>query len=100
MRLQGERAVSLAVWPRAGHRSRQGFEKTSAEASDYTWVDHHNTLGLGGNVPIATGNLYGGCKGRGLWSTSGDRTPWPMEGGKGSKPRAVHIQIRPAPLAK
>jgi hypothetical protein len=27
-----------------------------------------------------------------LWSTSGDRVPWLMEGGKGSKPRAVHIQ--------
>ena len=25
-----------------------------------------------------------GWKGRGLWSTSGDRTPWLMEGGKGS----------------
>ena len=41
-----------------------------------------------------------GWKGRGLWSTSGDRTPWLMEGGKGSKPRAVHIQLRPDPLAK
>lgn len=41
-----------------------------------------------------------GWKGRGLWSTSGDRTPWLMEGGKGSKPRAVHIQIRPDPLAR
>src|SRR5438128_1749084 len=41
-----------------------------------------------------------GWKGRGLWSTSGDRVPWMMEGGKGSKPRAVHIQIRPDPLAK
>ena len=41
-----------------------------------------------------------GWKGRGLWSTSGDRTPWLMEGGKGSKPRAVHIQVRPDPLAK
>ena len=40
-----------------------------------------------------------GWKGRGLWSTSGDRVPWLMEGGKGSKPRAVHIQIRPDPLA-
>ena len=30
----------------------------------------------------------------------GDRVPWMMEGGKGSKPRAVHIQIRPDPLAK
>jgi hypothetical protein len=30
---------------------------------------------------------------------SGDRTPWLMEGGKGSRPRAVHIQIRPDSLA-
>jgi hypothetical protein len=118
-------------FPGPGH---EGFEKNSAEASYYTWVDQHNTLGLGENVPIATGNLNGGFialkdgkmivlripypmgffakgmdgriddpnagwKGRGLWSTSGDRTPWLMEGGKGSKPRAVHIQLRPDPLA-
>jgi hypothetical protein len=41
-----------------------------------------------------------GWKGRGLWSTSGDRAPWLMEGGKGAKPRAVHIQLRPDPLAR
>jgi hypothetical protein len=41
-----------------------------------------------------------GWKGRGLWSTNGDRTPWLMEGGKGSKPRAVHIQLRPDSLAR
>jgi hypothetical protein len=29
----------------------------SAEASYYTWVDQFNTLGLGENVPIATGNM-------------------------------------------
>jgi len=40
-----------------------------------------------------------GWKGRGLWSASGDRTPWLREGGKGSKPLAVHFQIRPDPLA-
>jgi hypothetical protein len=40
-----------------------------------------------------------GWKGRGLWSTNGDRTPWLKEGGKGTKPRAVHIQVRPSPLA-
>jgi hypothetical protein len=40
-----------------------------------------------------------GWKGRGLWVTSGDRTPWLMEGGKGNKPLAVHFQIRPDPLA-
>src|SRR3954451_21299747 len=112
-----------------------GFEgeKTSAEASYYTWVDQHNTLGLGDDVPMSTANLNdgfvalkdgkmvmiripypmgyyakgfdgriddpnAGWKGRGLWSTSGDRTPWLMEGGKGAKPRAVHIQLRSNPL--
>jgi len=110
-------------------------EKTSAEASYYTWVDQHNTFGLGENIPMSTANLNdgfvalkdgkmvmiripypmgfyakgfdgriddpnAGWKGRGLWSTSGDRTPWLMEGGKGSKPRAVHIQLRPDPLAR
>jgi hypothetical protein len=112
----------------------EGFENTSAEASYYTWVDQHNTLGLGDNVPISTANLNdgfvalkdgkfvmiripypmgfyakgldgriddpnAGWKGRGLWSTNGDRTPWLMEGGKGSRPRVVHIQLRPNPLA-
>jgi hypothetical protein len=41
-----------------------------------------------------------GWKGRGLWTTSGDRTPWLIEGGKGSKPLVVHFQLRPDPLAK
>jgi hypothetical protein len=112
----------------------EGFPDTSAEASYYTWVDQHNTLGLGENVPISTANLSdgfvafkdgkmvslripypmgfyakgldgriddpnAGWKGRGLWSTNGDRTPWLMETGKGSSPRAVHIQVRPDPLA-
>ncbi len=114
-----------------------GFEgeTNSAEASYYTWVDQHNTLGLGDDVPVSTANLQdgfiaysggklvmlripypmgfyakgldgriddpnAGWKGRGLWSTNGDRTPWLMETGKGSRPRAVHIQVRPDPLAK
>jgi hypothetical protein len=106
----------------------------SVESSYYTWVDQRNTLGLGANVPIATGNLFdgvhalvddkfvtlripyplgfyakglegriddaaGGWKGRGLWITSGDRTPWHKEGGKGMKPLVVHFQVRPSPLA-
>ena len=106
----------------------------SVESSYYTWVDQHDTLGLGANVPIATGNLFDGVhalvegrfvtlripyplgfyakgidgriddaaagwKGRGLWVTSGDRTPWHKEGGKGMKPLVVHFQVRPSPLA-
>jgi hypothetical protein len=112
----------------------EGLGENSAESSYYTWVDQHNTLGLGENIPMSTANLEdgfvalkdgkmilmripypmgfyakgfdgriddpnAGWKGRGLWSTNGDRTPWLMETGKGSKPRAVHIQLRPDPLA-
>jgi hypothetical protein len=107
----------------------------SVESSYYTWVDQHDTLGLGANVPIATGNLFDGVhalvdgrfvtlripyplgfyakgmegriddpkagwKGRGLWLTSGDRTPWHKEGGAGTKPLVVHFQVRPNPLAQ
>jgi hypothetical protein len=119
-------------YPGPGFR---GLGENSAESSYYTWVDQHNTLGLGENIPMSTANLNdgfvalkdgkmillripypigfyakgfdgriddpkAGWKGRGLWSTNGDRTPWLMEGGKGSKPRAVHIQLRPDPLAR
>jgi hypothetical protein len=111
-----------------------GIGDNSAEASYYTWVDQHDAVGLGKDVPISTANendgfaalvngkmvmlripypvgFYakgldaridnpnGGWKGRGLWSSEGDRTPWFKEGGKGSIPMAVHIQIRPDPLA-
>jgi hypothetical protein len=111
-----------------------GIGKNSAEASYFTWVDQHNTLGLGNDVPISTGNendgliafvngkmvmlrvpyplsFYakgmdgriddpnGGWKGRGVWTTSGDRTPWLHEGGKGTLPQVVHFQMRPDPLA-
>jgi hypothetical protein len=111
-----------------------GVGDNSAEASYYTWVDQHNTLGLGDNVPISTANLNDGFaalqngkmvmlrvpypmgfyakgldgriddpntgwKGRGLWSSAGDRTPWLKESGKGSKPLVVHFQVRPDPLA-
>lgn len=112
----------------------EGIGENSAESSYYTWVDQHNTFGLGENIPMSTANLgdgfvalkdgkmitiripyplsfyakgfdgriddpNAGWKGRGLWSTNGDRTPWLKEGGKGSRPRAVHIQFRPDPLA-
>ncbi len=112
----------------------EGIGDNSAESSYYTWVDQHNTLGLGNDVPISTGNLNdgliafvdgkmitmkvpyptgfyakgvdgriddpnGGWKGRGLWTSSGDRAPWHQEGGKGMTPMAVHFQMRPDPLA-
>ncbi len=40
-----------------------------------------------------------GWKGRGLWSTYATRTPWHMEGGKGTTSKAVKFQLRPDPLA-
>jgi hypothetical protein len=111
-----------------------GIGDNSAEASYYSWVDQHNTLGLGEDVPMSTGNLNDGLialkdgkmitlrvpypmgfyakgfdgriddpnagwKGRGLWTTSGDRAPWLKEGGKGRTPQVVHFQLRPDPLA-
>jgi hypothetical protein len=113
----------------------KGLGENSAESSYYTWVDQHNTFGLGDDVPMSTGNLNDGLiamkdgkmitlrvpyplgfyakgfdgriddpkagwKGRGLWTTSGDRAPWLKEGGKGRMPIAVHFQLRPNPLAK
>jgi hypothetical protein len=113
----------------------QGLGDNSAESSYYSWVDQHNTFGLGNDVPMSTGNLNDGLiayangrmvvlrvpyplgfyakgfdgriddpaagwKGRGLWAANGDRTPWLIEGGKGSKPLAAHFQLRPDPLAK
>jgi hypothetical protein len=45
-------------------------------------------------------NPGAGWKGRGLWVPSGDRTPWHMETGKGTKPLVVHLQVRPNPVAK
>jgi len=108
----------------------------SAEASYYTWVDQHDTFGLGKDTPLATGNqneslialkdgkminvvvpypmgFYaktfdgriddpnGGWKGRGVWASSGNRTPFHGEGiGKGDVPKLVKFQLRPDPLAK
>jgi len=37
-----------------------GLPEYSVESSYYTWVDQRNTLGLGANTPIATGNLFDG----------------------------------------
>ena len=107
----------------------------SAEASYYTWVDQHDTFGLGNDVPWATGNANdslmalvdgkfvnfrvpypmgfyakgldgriddpnAGWKGRGVWSTTGNRTPFHLEGGKGTLPKVVRFQLRPDPLAR
>jgi hypothetical protein len=50
----------------------------SVEASYYTWVDQFNTLGLGANVPIASGNMSDAYFALvdGKWVTI--RVPYPM----------------------
>ncbi len=40
-----------------------------------------------------------GWKGRGLWASSGTRTPWHVEGGMGEKSKMHKFQLRPDPLA-
>lgn len=50
----------------------------SVESSYYTWVDQHDTLGLGANVPIVTGNLFDGVH---AWVDGGFltlRVPYPL----------------------
>jgi hypothetical protein len=39
-------------------------------------------------------------KGKELWSTSGTRTMFHLEGGKQNRPRAARFQYRPDPLAR
>jgi hypothetical protein len=41
-----------------------------------------------------------GWKGKGLWSTFATRTPFHLEGGKGTRPKVVKFQLRPDPLAR
>ncbi len=41
-----------------------------------------------------------GWKGKGLWTTSANRTPWHLEGGKGTHGKVVKFQLRPDPLAR
>lgn len=44
------------LYPFPGPQFKDVKESGSAEASYYSWVDQHNTSGLGENTPIATGN--------------------------------------------
>jgi hypothetical protein len=45
------------LYPFPGPQFRGVSDPGSAESSYYVWVDQFNTLGLGKDVPIATGNL-------------------------------------------
>jgi hypothetical protein len=123
------------LYPFPGPQFKDVTGSGSAEASYYTWVDQHDTFGLGRNVPIATGNASdallalvdgkffvlrvpypmgfyakgmdgriddenAGWKGKGLWATYGTRTPFHVEGGKGTTSKVVRFQLRPDPLTR
>jgi hypothetical protein len=122
------------LYPFPGPQFENLDQPGSAEASYYSWVDQHDTSGLGADTPLATGNANdallalhdgkwvilrvpyplgfyakgmdgriddpnGGWKGRGLWATTGNRTPFHLETGKGTTPKVIHFQLRPDPLA-
>jgi hypothetical protein len=42
----------------------------------------------------------GGWKGKGIWTTFATRTPFHVEGGKGTTSKIIKFQVRPDPLAK
>src|SRR5881296_4787597 len=44
------------LYPFPGPQFQSVKDSSSALASYYTWVDQHDTFGLGRNVPFATGN--------------------------------------------
>jgi hypothetical protein len=52
------------------------------------------------NVDGRIDNPNAGWKGKALWSTSGTRTVFHLEGGKQNRPRAARFQLRPDPLAR
>ena len=103
----------------------------------YNWVDQANTLGMGKDMPVATGSnsdsllvldpktskwttlrvpyplgFYargldgridgpeGDWKNKGLWANYGTHFVWHIEGGKGTKGKVVHFQLRPNPMAR
>jgi hypothetical protein len=41
-----------------------------------------------------------GWRGRGVWTTTGTRTPFHSETGRGERPRVFRVQMRPDPLAR
>jgi hypothetical protein len=56
----------------------EGIGDNSAEASYYTWVDQHNTSGLGNDVPISTANLTDGLAALKDGKMITLRLPYPM----------------------
>ena len=70
---------------------------------DGKWVNMRVPYPLGFYAKWMDGRIddpNAGWKGRGLWTTNGNRTPFHMETGKGTTPKVVKFQVRPDPLAR
>ncbi|MEE2792777.1 MAG: carboxypeptidase-like regulatory domain-containing protein [Acidobacteriota bacterium] len=123
------------LYPFPGPNYKGATDSGSAESAYYNFTDRFNLLGVGENIPLATGNLsegvlalvdgqfynfrvpyplgsfFGkgldgriddpdaGWKGRGIWTTSGSRTPFHAEGGTEQVAPVFKFQVRPDPLA-
>jgi len=118
-----------------GPNYKGAVDNASADSAYYDFVDRFDMLGLGKDIPLATGNeseallaivdgkfmslripypmgFYakgidgriddprGGWKGKGVWTTFATRTPFHVEGGKGTTSKILKFQVRPDPLAK
>jgi hypothetical protein len=118
-----------------GPNYKGAVDSASADSAYYDFVDRFDMLGLGKDIPLATGNeseallalvdnkfvslripypmgFYakgidgriddprGGWKGKGIWTTFATRTPFHVEGGKGTTSKILKFQVRPDPLAK
>src|SRR5271170_6889506 len=69
---------------------------------DGKWINMRVPYPLGFFAKWIDGRIddpNGGWKGRALWSTDGNRTPFHRETGKGTTPKIVKSQLRPGPLA-
>jgi hypothetical protein len=118
-----------------GPNYKGAVDSASADSAYYDFVDRFDMLGLGKDIPLATGNeseallalvdgkfvslripypmgFYAkgidgriddpraGWKGKGIWTTFATRTPFHVEGGKGTTSKILKFQVRPDPLAK
>jgi hypothetical protein len=74
----GEHCAEGWTFHRLPGPSFPGDGDSSVESSYYTWVDQHNTLGLGANIPMATGNLFDGVHALAQGKFVTLRIPYPL----------------------
>jgi hypothetical protein len=124
-----------SFYPLPGPNYKGAVDSASADSAYYDFVDRFDMLGLGKDIPLATGNeseallalvdgkfvslripypmgfyakgidgriddARAGWKGKGIWTTFATRTPFHVEGGKGTTSKILKFQVRPDPLAK